>query len=161
VYPIKALKDRKTAIKIGNFLVGPKTFDHVWYPGEKTLVKKAVIESLEGKNHQYWYIEDNRMIIGAIGIRENKCKNGGYEMDADYIAVHKDYRRQGIANRLLKTAEKYVIKNKGRYIHILTCDIEPYKPANYFYQSNNYKKVAEMPDYYNKGEGRIDYYKTL
>ena len=161
MYPIKVLKDKKTAIKIGNFLTGPNAFEQTWAPNEKAFSKKAVLDSLKGKNHRYWHVKDKGKVIAAIGVRENKYGSGGYEMDSDYIAVHKDYRRKGIGNKLLKVVENYVIKKKGRYIHVLTCDIDSYKPANMFYESNGYKKVAEMPDYYVNGEGRIDYYKTL
>lgn len=161
MYKIEKLVDKKTAIKIGDFLTGPNAFDQTWAPNEKEIVKKAVLESLSGKNHQYWYVEDADDIIAAIGVRENKYGSGGYEMDSDYISVHKDYRRKGIANMLLKTMENYVISKPGRYIHILTCDIPSYLPANKFYENNGYKKVAEIPDYYVKGEGRVDYFKSI
>ncbi len=82
-------------------------------------------------------------------------------MDEDYVAVHKDYRRQGIASALLGAMESFVKSQSGRYIHILTCDINSYKPARAFYESKGYKKVAVMPNYYLPGEGRIDYYKEL
>ncbi len=82
-------------------------------------------------------------------------------MDSDYVAVHKNYRGKGIASDLLKTVEDYVSARGGRYLHILTCDIESYIPANKFYEKFGYKKVAEIPDYYVKGEGRIDYFKSF
>lgn len=161
MYPIKILRDKKTAIKIGNFFVGPNAFEQTWAPNEKAIVKKAILDSLNGKKHRYWYVEEKGKIIAAIGVRENKYGSGGYEMDSDYVAVHKNYRKRGIANKLLKTMEDYVTKNDGRYIHILTCDIKSYIPANKFYENNGYQKVAEIPDYYVKGEGRVDYYKSL
>ena len=115
MYLIKVLKDKKTAIKIGNFLTGPNAFEQTWAPNEKNLVKKAVLDSLIRKNHQYWYIENKGKIIAAIGVRENKYGSGGYEMDSDYVAVHKNYRRRGVANKLLKAIENYVTIKKGRY----------------------------------------------
>lgn len=161
MFSVKVLEDKDTAIKVGEFLTGSDAFEQTWAPNEKAIVKKAVIDSLTGKNHRYWYVEDNGKIIAALGVRENKYGSGGYEMDSDYVAVHKDYRRQGIANSLLGAMEDYVKAQKGRYIHILTCDIESYIPANKFYESSGYKKVAEIPDYYVRGEGRIDYFKSL
>jgi len=161
MYSIKTLDDKNVAIKIGNFLTGPFAFDQTWAPNEKEMVKNGVIDSLSNKNHQYWYVEDKGKIVGAIGVRENKYGSGGYEMDSDYIAVHKNYRRKGIAKQLLQTMEDYVKSKDGRYIHILTCDIESYKPAINFYANNGYQKVGEIPDYYVKGEGRVDYLKSL
>ncbi len=155
------LKDKKTARKIGEFLTSSDAFEHTWFPDEKVQVKKAVIDSLKNKNHQYWYIEKDGAIIGAIGVRENKCGNGGYEMDADYVSVHKQHRREKLGSKLLQAMEQYVKKRKGRYYHVLTCDTKSYIPANKFYEKHGYKKVGHIPDYYVEGEGRIDYFKEV
>jgi ribosomal protein S18 acetylase RimI-like enzyme len=161
MFETKVLRDKETALKVGRFLTGPKAFEQTWAPNEKAIVEQAPIDSLTGKNHRYWYIEDGDKIIGAIGVRENKYGSGGYEMDSDYIAVDKDYRGKGIATKLLEEVEGFVSENGGRYLHVLTCDIDSYKPARSFYEKNGYIKVAEIPNYYVKGEGRIDYLKEF
>lgn len=156
------LKDNQKAEKIGNFLTGPNAFEQTWEPNEKAFVMQAPKESIGKKTHRYRYIEnEQREIIGAIGVRENKYGSGGYEMDMDYVAVHKDYRNSGLAGNLLQEMENFVIENKGRYIHVLTCDIDSYKPARNFYQKHGYAKVAEIPDYYVEGDGRLDFFKKL
>ncbi len=161
MYQVKVLNDEITAKRIGKFLTGPNAFEQTWAPNEKAIVARAPLDSLNGKNHRYWYVEDKGEIIGAIGVRENKYGSGGYEMDCDYVAVHKNYRQQGIASKLLQLLEQYVKANGGRYIHVLSCDIDSYRPARLFYEKNGYKKVAEIPDYYVPGEGRIDYFKSF
>lgn len=158
---IKELSDLETAKKIGEFLTSENAFEQTWAPNEKAMVKKAVVDSLSNTNHRYWYIEKNGEIIGAIGVRENKYGSGGYEMDEDYVAIHKDYRRKGLATMLMDKMESFVKQNGGRYIHALSCDIDSYKPALKFYEKNGYKKVAEIPNYYVDGEGRIDFFKEL
>lgn len=155
------VKDEETARKVGKFLTCPFAFEQTWAPNEKAFTEQAPLDSLKNKNHRYWCIEDNGGIIGAMGVRENKYGSGGYEMDSDYIAVHKNYRRQGLASLLLERMEKFVKEKNGRYIHALTCDIDSYKPARCFYEKNGYRKVAEIPDYYVEGEGRIDYFKKI
>ncbi|OGC93077.1 hypothetical protein A3D85_00095 [Candidatus Amesbacteria bacterium RIFCSPHIGHO2_02_FULL_47_9] len=160
-FEINELKDKATAIEVGDFLTGPNAFEQTWAPNEKDMVKQASLDSLRNKNHKYWYVEDRGKIIGAIGVRENKYGSGGYEMDSDYIAVHKNYRNQGIASELLRKMEELVKERGGRYIHVLTCDIDSYIPARKFYEKNGYKKVSEIPNYYVPGEGRIDYFKEL
>lgn len=158
---VKVLQDNDTAIRVGQFLTGPDAFEQTWAPNEKKIVEQATVDSLTGRNHRYWYVEDNGKIIGALGIRENKYGSGGFEMDSDYVAVHKDYRGKGIAGELLKSAEEFVKACGGRYIHVITCDIDSYKPARAFYEKNGYKKVGEIPNYYVPGEGRIDYFKEF
>lgn len=161
MFEIKILKDLETAKKIGEFLTGSNAFDQTWAPNEKAIVIQAPIDSINNTNHRYWYVEDGGKIIGAIGVRENKYGSGGYEMDSDYVAVHKDYRNKGVASMLLNEMEKFVKQSNGRYIHVLTCDINSYIPARKFYEKKGYKKVAEIPNYYVAGEGRIDYFKEL
>lgn len=158
---IQIARNHKTALKIGDFLTGPNAFDQTWAPDEADLVKKAPLDSLKSEKHRYWYVEEKGQLIAAMGVRENKYGSGGYEMNEDYLAVHQDFRRQGIASVMLVEVEKFVKSMGGRYIHILSCDIESYKPASAFYEKHGYKKVGEIPDYYVEGEGRIDYFKKL
>ena len=160
-YQIKVLKDKQTAQRVVDFLTGPNAFSQTWAPNEKKIVKQAVEDSLNAKNHRYWYVEVDNMIVAAMGVRENKYGSGGYVMDEDYLAVHKDYRRKGIASQLLKEVEKFVKQQHGRYIHVLSCDISSYAPARSFYLHHGYKQVAEIPNYYVEGEGRVDFFKQL
>jgi ribosomal protein S18 acetylase RimI-like enzyme len=161
MFEVQILKEEKTAKRIGEFLTSENAFEQTWAPNEKAMVMKAPLDSLENENHRYWYVEKDDKVIGAIGVRENKYGSGGYEMDADYVAVHKDFRRNGIASKLLSAMEHFVKEKNGRYIHVLTCDIDSYKPALSFYENNGYTKVAKMPNYYVENEGRIDYFKEL
>ncbi len=161
MYQIKVVEDINTARRIGEFLTGPDTFEQTWAPNEKSLVMQSPVDSLNNPKHKYWFIEDNGQIIAASGICENKLGSGGYEMDEDYIAVHQNYRKLGLGSLLLKQMEAFVKENHGRYIHVLSCDIPSYAPARSFYQKNGYRKVAEMPNYYVIGEGRIDFYKEF
>lgn len=159
---VKTLSSKDVATKIGEFLTGPNAFEQTWAPNEKAMVLRAPLESLNREKHRYWYVENEAgNIVGVIGVRENKYGSNGYEMDSDYVAVHKNYRNQGIAGKLLGVMEDFVKQHRGRYIHVLTCDIPSYGPARAFYQKHGYKKVAEMPNYYVVGEGRIDFYKEL
>lgn len=160
-FNIQMLNDKETAMKVGEFLTSKNAFDQTWAPEEKELVMQAPLDSLENENHRYWYIEDDGKIIAAMGVRENKYGSGGYVMDEDYLAVHQDYRKRGIASAMLVKVEKFVKESEGRYIHVLSCDIASYAPARIFYERNGYKKVGEIPDYYVEGEGRIDYFKAI
>ncbi len=162
MYKVLPLKSPAKARETIAFLTSNNAFRQTWAPGEKVLVKKAVMRSLKTHHHFYWYVEnDKNEVIAAIGVRENDFRSGGYEMVDDYLAVHRDYRRQGIATRLLQKAEKYIQEKKGRYLYIESCDIESYEPAHQFYRKNGFKVVGAVPNYYVPGEGRVDYFKSL
>ena len=156
---IKVLTDSATAKRIGEFLTSEYAFDQTWAPEEKAMARRSPLESVGKENHRYWYIEHDGNIIAAIGVRENKYGSGGYEIDSDYFAVHKNYRKQRLASQLFGEIETFIRDNKGRYLHIVSCDIDSYAPARAFYEKNGYIKVAGIPDYYVQGEGRVDYFK--
>ncbi len=158
---IKLLSSESTAKRISDFLTSHQAFDQVWAPNEKAIVERAVRDSVQAPNHQYWYIEQDGQIIAAMGIRENKYGSGGYEMDQDYFSVHQNHRGKGIATQLLHEIEQWVKNKNGRYIHALSCDIDSYAPARKFYQKNGYQVVANIPNYYVAGEGRVDFFKEF
>jgi len=162
MYIVQPLRTVEEARRIIQFFFSPHVFDHQWAPGEKALLQESVLTSVsDGATHQYWFIEDKGNVIGAIGVNENSYKSGGFEMTDDYMAVHPEYRKKGLATQLLVTTEQFVKKQNGRYILIETCDIPSYAPARAFYEKQGYKKVGEIPDYYNPGEGKIEYYKKI
>lgn len=161
MFEIKIIKNEDEARRVGLFLISPNVFEQNWAPNEKDSVSNYPVKNLINPNHGGWYIEDKGEIIASIGVEENKYGSGGYQMDADYLAVHKDYRKQGLATRLLAEMEKWVQKKGGRFIHILSCDIDSYKAARTLWEKHGYEKVAEIPDYYVEGEGRVDYFKKI
>ena len=158
---VKELTDEEAARRIGEFMTSENAFEQTWAPNEKASVMAAPAKSLSNPNHQYWYVEQDGNVIAAIGVCENKYGSKGFEMDSDYLAVHKDHRRKGIATALLEYMERFVEKKQGRYVHILTCDIDSYDPARIFWENRGYDKVAVIPNYYVNGEGRVDYYKEF
>lgn len=115
-YKINKLEDLNTARRIGEFLTGPFAFEQTWAPNEKAFTMQAPIDSLGKMNHRYWYLEDKGKIIAAIGVRENKYGSAGYEMDSDYVAVHNDFRNQGLAQALLEEMEKFVSLRGGTFM---------------------------------------------
>jgi GNAT superfamily N-acetyltransferase len=161
MFDIHPLADAATARLIGEFLANPETFDHAWAPEERAIALRGPQDSVGRENHQYWYAKDDGMIIAAAGLRENKYGSGGYEMDQDYFAVHRAYRRHGLAHRLLEHVERWVVAKEGRYIHVLSGDTDAYAPARVFYLNHGYRQVMHIPDYYLAGEGRIDFFKEF
>ncbi len=158
---INILNKKSHVPKLVKFLVCQEAFTYEWSREDRRLLEASLNTSLHETNHQYWYVEDGDSVIAVIGIRENKHQNGGYELDDDYLAVHEQYRRHRLGSRLLNEVEKFVRDRKGRYIHILTYDTPDYAPARFLYEKNGYRKVAEIPNYYSEGEGRIDFFKKF
>lgn len=157
---IKPVSDKLEVQRVVNFLLSKSAFDLEMTEFRRKARKEAVFGSLKERNRQFWYTENpSGQIIAAIGVAENERQNGGYYLD--YFAVHKDHRRQGFGSCLLKKAEDFIRTRKGRYLIIDTGDTEKFKAARKFYQKNGYQKVGHIPEYYEKGDGRIDFYKKF
>jgi putative acetyltransferase len=81
---------------------------------------------------QYFLVAklDNR-IIGFASLENNDC--------VDMLYVHKDYQRQGIADRLFSEIEKEVIKKGGT---VLVSDVS--KTARPFFEKKGFKMLKEQ-----------------
>ena len=161
MFQVKRLKTKAVAAKIAEFLTSWDAFQQELFQAEKEFIKRNVFESINDESHAYWYVTDRDKIIGAGGVKETNYKSGGYIMSEDYFAVHRDYRINGIGSMILGEIEKYVKEKKGRFLLIETCDIDLYLPARNFYEKHGYRKAGHIPEYYDKGEGRVDYFKSF
>ena len=161
MFQARRLKSNVIAIKVAEFLQSRDAFEQKLLPAENELIVRNVFASIRCNHHAYWYVTDKDKIIAAGGVKETAYKSGGYVMEEDYFAVHKNYRKNGIGKMILAEIEKFVKEEKGRYILISTCDIDKYKPARNFYEKHGYRKVGHIPDYYVKDEGRVDYFKSF
>jgi aminoglycoside 6'-N-acetyltransferase I len=62
---------------------------------------------------------------------------------------------KGIGSMLLKHAETFVAGNKGRWLLAETSSKENYSGTRNFYLKNNYSIVAQINDFYTKGDSLI------
>ena len=70
-------------------------------------------------------------------------------LEIDYIIVDSDYRKMGIATKLLKTLE-----NTYKNIDNITLEVrESNKSAINFYLKNGFKEVAKRKNYYKDEDG--------
>lgn len=153
------VKNPDEAERVIAFLCSKEAFDLEMNEFRKETRRDAVYGSLIKDSHRYWYVEETGKVIAALGVAENERENGGYHLD--YFAVHKNFRQKGLGFSLLKKAEDFVKSRAGRYILIDTGDTKTFTPARKFYEKNGYEAVGHIPDYYEKGDGRIDYYKKF
>jgi len=157
---IKIVKSKIEVKKVIGFLSSKEAFELEMNDFRQRARKDAVYGSLAKDNHRYWFAEDDKgAVIAAIGIGENERRNGGY--DLGYFAVHKDHRRKGLGSLLLQEAEAFARSKNGRFILIDTGDTALFQPARLFYEKSGYQAVSHIPDYYEEGDGRIDYYKKF
>lgn len=156
---IKPVTSSSTASSVVDFLCSKAAFDLEMNDFRINARKKAVFQSIKQKNHKYWCMIDSGAVIGAIGVAENERHNSGYYLD--YFSVHKDFRRKGIGSELLATTEKYLKDQHARFLLIDTSNKNQFIPARKLYEKSGYIQVSQVPDYYEPGVDRLDYYKSF
>lgn len=160
-YRVKKLENRKDAKSIINFFFAENSFDdRNFTPGEIIQMKSLPYKSLRDSGFQFWYEENqDNEIVGVISLRENEQKSGGYLID--YVAVHNQYRNQGIALQLMDIVINFVQSVNGRYIQVNTCDTVLYEGGRKLFEKKGFYQAGHLSDYYFEGEGMIIYCKIM
>ncbi len=81
--------------------------------------------------------------------------------DLYWIAVRPDAQRGGIGAEIMKRAEAAMAGLGAKRIYLDTEDTEPYSPTRAFYRKMGYRKVAELPDFYDAGKGKTIFMKAF
>jgi ribosomal protein S18 acetylase RimI-like enzyme len=81
--------------------------------------------------------------------------------DLYWIAVHSDFRGQGIGSILLAESERIIRNMGGERIYIETSSREQYGPTRGFYLHCAYEEDAILEDFYGPGDSKVIYRKVL
>lgn len=84
-----------------------------------------------------------------------------YSYDLYWIATHNDFRNMGIGKYILNLTEKEIKKAGGHSIYIETSSKEIYLPTRIFYEKNQYLPKARLDNFYDEGDDKIIYLKSL
>lgn len=160
-YTIRLMTTEEEASSIRDFFLSRDSFDDQHYtPGEIEHFQYNPFVSLREPNYNFWYaVNEQNELIGACSVFENEQKTSGYNLD--YIAVHKDYRKHGIASRLFDEMLDFVRLNGGRYVLAYTCDLPEYHSVQKLFIKRGFVGVGHVPDYYYIGEGRLTFLKRM
>ncbi len=81
--------------------------------------------------------------------------------DLFWICVLPSVRRQGVGSALLQAALAHASALGGRLMVIYTSSAPAYLPAHRLYESQGFKRVAVVPDYYRDNEDLHIYWRRL
>lgn len=134
-----------------------------FYEYEINICMKMMEETLydEEQDDDYiWMVaENNNDIVAFLCYGKNPLST--HSWDVYWIAVDKSYKDRGIGTILLKDCEKKILMSGGEYIWIETSGRPKYVSTHKFYQSKEYEKIAELPEYYDRGDSKIVYRKKI
>ncbi|MGG1635329.1 GNAT family N-acetyltransferase [Paenibacillus sp. NRS-1760] len=148
------------AEKVVAFLLSGFSFDDTRYtPGELTHFRELPFRAVNNEIY-FWYAEDeDGNVIGINCIAENEQKTGGFNWD--YMVVHHDYRKVGVAAMLMEQMYDFLGEVNARYLVTYTCDLPEYNRIRQLFESSGFTLVGRCPDYYYEGEDRLIYHRKL
>ncbi len=81
--------------------------------------------------------------------------------DIYWIAVDPHHQRRGLGAMLTSLAEEEVRRRQGRLILVETSSQELYTPTRAFYDRIGYQEIGRIPDFYDVGDSKVTYSKTV
>ena len=81
--------------------------------------------------------------------------------DLYWIAVHRDHQHGGLGRQLLARTEAAIAATGGLDVYVDTSSRALYRPTQSFYAKAGYRQVAEFPDFYAAGDGKLVFVKRL
>ncbi|SEB61725.1 GNAT family N-acetyltransferase [Paenibacillus sp. GP183] len=109
-----------------------------------------------------WSAVCDGIIAGTIQLHLVLKQNGSHRAEVAKLMVDPAYRRKGIAQMLMQTAEEFA-RSEGRSLLVL--DTRTGDPSNILYKSRGYIEVGQIPNYALSVNGQMDgttiYYKQL
>lgn len=159
-YVIQRLNTKEQAERVVEFFFSPSSFDDTRYtPGEVEQLRSLPYQAVKGQVILWVVTNEMDEIIGASCIAENDQKTGGYSWD--YVVVHRDYRKWGIAAALLEKMMTYLRQVSARYLITYTCSLPEYKTIRVLFERNGFQLIGQCPDYYFEGEDRLIYWRRI
>ncbi|MGB5636047.1 MAG: GNAT family N-acetyltransferase [Waterburya sp.] len=77
------------------------------------------------------------------------------------IAVHPDYQGKGYGSSLLRYIEQMLAARGERLLLVETSSLARFEPTRGFYQKCGYEKEAQIREFYQAGEDKIVFRKSL
>lgn len=133
-----------------------------FYPEEVEVARELALEAAEEGEASGYHVHvatQGQKAAGYVCFGPTPLTRGTW--DIYWIAVDPQQQRQGIGNRLMSLAEEEIRSREGRLVLVETSSRELYEPTRGFYRRMGYQEVSYIPDFYDKGDGRVTFAKIL
>lgn len=98
-------------------------------------------------------------LLGYACYGPTPCTAGTW--DLYWIAVSSEARGRGTGTLLMEEIERRLVLNDARLLVIETSSRADYAPTRAFYAQCGYAAVARVPDFYDAGDDRVIFVRTL
>lgn len=128
------------------------------FPAE--MLDEMISGYLQSENQQdLWLTCEVDLPIAIAYCAPEKMTEGTWNLYL--IAVHPDHQGQGCGAAIIKYLEKILKARKARLLLVETSSLPQYKAAQQFYFKCGFEQEARIRDFYQAGEDKIVFRKTL
>jgi ribosomal protein S18 acetylase RimI-like enzyme len=129
------------------------------FPSE--MLNEMTKSYFEGKSDEVWFVKvKDNLPIAVVFAGPEKMTEGCF--NAFLLAVAPNCQREGHGRDLMiYLADHLQSSSVARILLVETSGNDEYAGTRHFYTAIGYKQVAMIPEFYQKGEDKIIYLKTL
>jgi ribosomal protein S18 acetylase RimI-like enzyme len=124
-----------------------------------TLVEEYITGGPALSGYNFIVEREGDKVLGFACYGRRDLTNGVY--DLYWIAVDPDCHRSGVGRKLIAASEEAVCLEGGRMLIAETSGAPLYESTRRFYLGVGYVNEANIPDFYNEGEGLAIFVKRL
>jgi ribosomal protein S18 acetylase RimI-like enzyme len=131
-------------------------------PFEVAVAEELIDSYLEDPSSSGYHIlvaEVDSTVTGYICYGPTPLTEGTW--DIYWIAVAREKQGQGIGSALMKSAEKEIVRAKGRLAIIETSSTPAYEKTRHFHLGQGYEVICRIPDFYVPGDDKLILQKRL
>jgi ribosomal protein S18 acetylase RimI-like enzyme len=119
----------------------------------------SYLDDPSGSGYHILVAEIDSTVEGYICYGSTPLTEGTW--DIYWAAVARKKQGKGIGSALMKSAEKEIVKTKGRLSIIETSSTPAYEKTRHFHISQGYEIIARIPDFYAPGDDKLILQKLL
>ncbi len=113
----------------------------------------------EASGYEFLFVDHNGEAIAYSCFGLIPCSLISY--DLYWIVTHNEFRNKGIGKELMKATEQAIREIGGRTIVVETSSKVQYIPTQKFYEKTDYQLKARFEDFYDYGDDKLVYIKTV
>ncbi|REL28360.1 N-acetyltransferase [Thalassotalea euphylliae] len=110
---------------------------------------------------EYWLVAECKQgeVVGVAYSAPEQMTAGTWNLLM--IAVAKSHQGQGVGSQLMFATETKLRSMQTRILLVETSSLPAYELTRRFYPKLGYQKIATVPDYYDKGDDKVIFWKSL
>jgi len=140
------------AARIRRLVAGTGMFTAAEVEIAAELVAERVAKG-RASGYEFVLAEDGGRLLGYACYGATPATKG--TVDLYWIVVDAACQGRGLGRQILARTEAAARALGGRRLYVDTSGTEKYAPTRGFYRRSGFRKVAELPDFYAEGDGKV------